>query len=39
MVTRGEEGDSFILTLKVPVTTAADNIYEYFSLFFRENKT
>ena len=26
------------LTLKVPITTAADNIYKYFSLSFRENK-
>ena len=28
------------LTLKAPVTTAADDIHKYlFSLFFRENKT
>ena len=27
------------LTLKVPITTAADDIHKYFSLFFRENKT
>ena len=27
------------LTLEVPVTTAADDIHKYFSLFFRENKT
>ena len=27
------------LTLKAPITTAADDIHKYFSLFFRENKT
>ena len=27
------------LTLKVPITTAADDIHKYFFLFFRENKT
>ena len=27
------------ITLKAPVTTAADGSLEYFSLFFRENKT
>ena len=26
-------------TLKAPITTAADDIHKYFSLFFRENKT
>ena len=30
---------SAILTLKAPITTAADDIHKYFSLFFRENKT
>ena len=24
-----------LLTLKVPITTAADNIYKYFSIFFQ----
>ena len=28
-----------ILTLKAPITTAADDIHKSFSLFFRENKT
>ena len=28
-----------LLTLKAPITTAADDIHKYFSLFFRENKT
>ena len=28
----------FVLTLKAPITTAADDIHKYFSLFFRENK-
>ena len=28
------------LTLKAPITTAADDIYKYFFIaFFRENKT
>ena len=27
------------LTLKALITTAADDIHKYFSLFFRENKT
>ena len=27
------------LTLKAPITTAADDIHKYFVLFFRENKT
>ena len=27
------------LTLKAPITTAADDIHKYFSLFFREIKT
>ena len=27
------------LTLKAPITTAADDSHKYFSLFFRENKT
>ena len=27
------------LTLKVPITTAADDIHKYFFIFFRENKT
>ena len=27
------------LTLKVPITTAADDSLEYISLFFKENKT
>ena len=27
------------LTLKTPVTPATDDSLEYFSLFFRENKT
>ena len=27
------------LTLEVPTTTAADDIHNIFSLFFRENKT
>ena len=27
------------LTLKAPITSAADDIHKYFSLFFRENKT
>ena len=27
-----------ILTLKVPIVIAADDIHKYFSLFFRENK-
>ena len=27
------------LTLKAPITTAADDIHKYFSLFFRENRT
>ena len=31
-----EEGD---LTHKAPITTAADEIINHFSLFFRENKT
>ena len=29
----------FMLTLKAPITTAADDIHKYFSLFFRKNKT
>ena len=28
-----------VLTLKAPITTAADDIHKYFSLFFTENKT
>ena len=32
-------GNIQILTLKAPVTTAADDFHKYFSLFFRENKT
>ena len=28
-----------LLTIKAPITTAADDIHKYFSLFFRENKT
>ena len=28
-----------MLTLKAPITTAADDIHKFFSLFFRENKT
>ena len=28
-----------VLTLKAPITTAADDFHKYFSLFFRENKT
>ena len=28
-----------ILTLKVPITTAADDIFFFFFLFFRENKS
>ena len=31
--------DYGLLTLKAPITTAADDIYKYFSLFCRENKT
>ena len=27
------------LTLKAPITTAADDIHKFFSLLFRENKT
>ena len=27
------------LTLKAPITTAADDIHNFLSLFFRENKT
>ena len=30
---------SKILTLKVAITTAADDIHKYFSMFSRENKT
>ena len=29
----------YVLTLRAPITTAADNIHNFFSLFFRENKT
>ena len=28
----------FKLTLKAPITTAADDCHKYFSLFFRKNK-
>ena len=28
-----------VLTLKAPITTAADDIHKYFALLFRENKT
>ena len=28
-----------VLTLKAPITTAADDIYKYFIICFRENKT
>ena len=28
-----------LLILKVSITSAADDIHKYFSLFFRENKT
>ena len=28
-----------LLTLKVPIATAADDIHIFFSLLFRENKT
>ena len=28
-----------MLTLKAPITTAAEDSHEFFSLFFRENKT
>ena len=36
----GVSGTTFqTLTLKGPITIAADDIYKYFSLFFRENKT
>ena len=28
-----------VLTLKAPITTTADGIHYFFSLFFRENKT
>ena len=27
------------LTLKAPITTAADDIHKYFSLCYKENKT
>ena len=30
---------SVILTLKAPIKTAADDIHNYYSLLFRENKT
>ena len=29
---------NYILTVKVPITTTADNIHKSFSLFFRDNK-
>ena len=28
-----------VINFKAPITTAADDIHKYFSLFFRENKT
>ena len=31
--------DWYNLTLKAPITTAADGIHKYFSLFYREKKT
>ena len=39
-VVANDHGIHCYLTLKAPITTAADNIHKYiFSLFFRENKT
>ena len=38
-VSEGFPSYFFILTLKAPITTAADDIHKHFSLFFRENKT
>ena len=29
----------FLLILKAPITTAADNILKYFFYFFKENKS
>ena len=29
----------YMLTLKAPITTAADHIHKYFFIVFRENKT
>ena len=31
--------NSFYLIHKAPITTAAEDIHKFFSLFFRENKT
>ena len=32
-------GYKILVTLKAPITTAADDIHKYFFLFFREDKT
>ena len=37
--TCGSEKIPDYLTLKVPITTAADGIHKYFFIVFRENKT